>query len=95
MSNIIQDDTDAALNSYESTKDGETPSAPKERLKDAMRLRSIHHHLVDMDEASERNRAKVQNLKDFKPPLDEGILPIDPESGLPVFDLSLIGVGGK
>jgi hypothetical protein len=74
MSNIIQDDTDAALNSYESTKDGETPSAPKERLKDAMRLRSIHHHLVDMDEASERNRAKVQNLKDFKPPLDEGIL---------------------
>ena len=27
--------------------------------------------------------------------LDESILPIDPESGLPVFDLSLIGVGGK
>ena len=27
--------------------------------------------------------------------LDQDLLPIEPESGLPIFDLSLIGVGGK
>jgi len=70
----MQDDTEKALKTYESSNEGDTPTAPKERLKNAMVLRSIHHHLVDQDEASERNRAKVQNLKDFKPPLDEGIL---------------------
>ena len=70
----IQDDTDPTLSSYKSKTEGGEPEAPKERLKGAERLRSIHSHLVTADEASERNRAKVQNLKDYKPPLDEEVL---------------------
>lgn len=74
MSLPIQDDQDSSLKSYETKGEGQEPSAPKERLKGAERLRSIHSHLVTADEASERNRAKVQNLKDYKPPLDEQVL---------------------
>jgi len=70
----IQDDTDPTLSAYKSKTEGGEPEAPKERLKGAERLRSIHSHLVTADEASERNRAKVQNLKDYKPPLDEEVL---------------------
>ncbi|MGB2185039.1 MAG: hypothetical protein ACPH5P_00020 [Akkermansiaceae bacterium] len=68
------DDTSSGLEGYTSKNEESTPEAPKERLKSACNLRSLHHHLVDMDETSERNRSKVQNLKDYKPPLDEQVL---------------------
>jgi hypothetical protein len=45
-----------------------------ERLKDADKGRSIHWKLSDDDRTSERNRAKVQDLKDHKPPLNSAML---------------------
>ena len=47
---------------------------PKERLKSASKLRSIHSKFCEDDRASERNRAKVQDLKDYKPPLKKALL---------------------
>tara|TARA_B110000483_G_scaffold26306_1_gene31460 strand:- start:560 stop:2902 length:2343 start_codon:yes stop_codon:yes gene_type:complete len=46
----------------------------KERLKDVQKLRSINWQLADDDRTSERNRAKVQDLKDHKPPLNAKML---------------------
>ena len=67
----LSDQTQATLTPFESKGEGKLPEAPKNRLKDAVKLRAIHSSLVIADEASERNRAKVQDLKDFKPPLDQ------------------------
>jgi len=47
---------------------------PEERLKSAGKLRSILSKFREEDKASARNRAKVQNLKDYKPPLDKALL---------------------
>jgi hypothetical protein len=54
---------------------------PKHRLKSADVLRAMHERLVDADEVSERNRAKIQDLKDYKPPLNARHLKARGQSG--------------
>ena len=65
---------EGSLEVYASKDENSVPVAPKERLKSADRVRSIHFSLDEADRPSERNRSKVQDLKDFKPPLNQEIL---------------------
>lgn len=44
---------------------------------------------------STNGEMEAKHYEDQLKALDEDILPIDVDTGLPVFDLSLIGVGGK
>jgi hypothetical protein len=64
---------------------------PKERLLGASKLRAIHVKFCDDDEKSERNRAKIQDLKDYKPPLRADLLRRAGQKGR--FNLNLGQVG--
>ena len=46
----------------------------KERLANVEQLRSVHWKMSDDDRTSERNRAKIQDLGDYKPPLNSEML---------------------
>lgn len=70
----LQEDNEEILGSWKTTDGEDEYSPPEEVLPSANELRRIHAMITEADEASERNRAKVQDLKDFKPPLNEAIL---------------------
>ncbi len=67
-------DLDSLLKSYQLNSDNEVSDKPKRRLTSASKLRTIHNTLKKQDEVSERNRSKIQDMVDGKPPLDPAYL---------------------
>lgn len=71
---ILTQRIDNLLQTYEIGEGDKLKEAPKRRLSDANKLRSIHTTLKRQDEVSERNRSKIQDMVDGKPPLNQSLL---------------------
>jgi hypothetical protein len=71
---ILTQRIDNLLLTYEVGEGDKVKEAPERRLVDAVKLRSIHETLKRQDRVSERNRSKIQDMVDGKPPLSQGLL---------------------
>ena len=72
--NDLNNELDSLLKSYELNEDNKVSEKPKRRLCDALKLRNIHETLKRQDRVSERNRSKIQDMVDGKPPLNPDFL---------------------
>ena len=65
---------DNLIATYTLGDDGAVKEAPARRLKSALKARKIHTTLKKDDQPRERNRARIQDVIDGKPPLNQGLL---------------------